>query len=98
MPDKLRILMAGGGTGGHVIPLLAVAEELRTRGHEPYFVGTERGAEARLVPAAGFPIEWIRIGGLQGVSFTRRASAVTSLLSRFIALLSRDREGAGFVR
>lgn len=81
MPDKLRILMAGGGTGGHVIPLLAVAEELRARGHEPYFVGTERGAEARLVPAAGFPIQWIRIGGLQGVSFTRRASAFQSLLT-----------------
>jgi UDP-N-acetylglucosamine:LPS N-acetylglucosamine transferase len=93
MSQTLRILMAGGGTGGHVIPLLAVAEELRARGHEPYFVGTERGAEVRLVP-----------GGLQGVSFARRASAVTSLLSRFIALpgfialLSRDREGAGFVR
>ncbi|WP_219341226.1 glycosyltransferase, partial [Nevskia soli] len=65
MSQTLRILMAGGGTGGHVIPLLAVAEELRTRGHEPYFVGTERGAEARLVPPAGFELQYIRVGGLQ---------------------------------
>ncbi len=49
--------MAGGGTGGHVIPLLAVARELRRRGHRPFFVGTARGIEARLVPAEGFPIE-----------------------------------------
>ena len=57
-------LMAGGGTGGHVIPLVAVARELRRRGHQPVFAGTRRGIEARLVPAEGFPIEWIETGGL----------------------------------
>ena len=46
-------LMAGGGTGGHVIPGLAVAQELRARGHSVSFVGTEFGMEAKLVPAAG---------------------------------------------
>jgi UDP-N-acetylglucosamine--N-acetylmuramyl-(pentapeptide) pyrophosphoryl-undecaprenol N-acetylglucosamine transferase len=60
-------LMAGGGTGGHVIPLVAVARELRRRGHLPFFVGTRRGLEARLVPAESFPIEWIEIGGLKRV-------------------------------
>ena len=60
-------LMAGGGTGGHVIPSLAVARELRSRGHEAVFIGTRRGMEARLVPAAGFPIEYIEIGGLKSV-------------------------------
>ena len=59
--------MAGGGTGGHVIPALAVARELRTRGHEVFFVGTERGLEARLVPAAGFDLQKIEIGGLNRV-------------------------------
>src|SRR5215471_14833672 len=59
--------MAGGGTGGHVIPLLAVARELRSRAHEPYFIGTDRGLEARLVPAEGFPLELIEIGGLKRV-------------------------------
>ena len=58
--------MAGGGTGGHVIPGIAVARELSARGHQPVFVGTARGMETKLVPAAGFPLELIDIGSLQG--------------------------------
>ena len=58
-------LMAGGGTGGHVIPGIAVARELSARGHTPVFVGTARGLETKLVPAAGFPLELIDIGSLQ---------------------------------
>jgi len=65
--NSMRFLMAGGGTGGHVIPALAVASELKARGHEPYFVGTRTGLEARLVPAAGFPLEFVKIGGLKRV-------------------------------
>ncbi|HWR50405.1 MAG TPA: undecaprenyldiphospho-muramoylpentapeptide beta-N-acetylglucosaminyltransferase [Bryobacteraceae bacterium] len=61
-------MMAGGGTGGHVIPLLAVARELVRRGHEVRFVGTREGLEARLVPAGGFEIEYVRIGGMNRVS------------------------------
>ncbi|MDX2267290.1 MAG: undecaprenyldiphospho-muramoylpentapeptide beta-N-acetylglucosaminyltransferase [Bryobacter sp.] len=61
------ILMAGGGTGGHVMPLLAVAEELRRRGHRPHFIGTQRGFEAKLVPARGFALDFIEISGFQGV-------------------------------
>lgn len=68
--------MAGGGTGGHVVPALAVARELRTRGHDVRFIGTERGLESKLVPAAGFPIEWIEIGGLKRVGLRR---TITSL-------------------
>ena len=60
-------MMAGGGTGGHVIPAIAVARELRTRGHNVYFVGTEQGIEAKLVPAAGFELRRIQIGGLNRV-------------------------------
>ena len=63
--------MAGGGTGGHVLPLLAVAEELRRRGREVVFVGTRRGIEARLAPAKEFAIEYIEIGGLKGVGLQR---------------------------
>jgi UDP-N-acetylglucosamine--N-acetylmuramyl-(pentapeptide) pyrophosphoryl-undecaprenol N-acetylglucosamine transferase len=69
---KLTVAMAGGGTGGHVIPALAVAEELRRRGHEPFFIGTRRGYEGRLVPKAGFPIEWIAVGGFNRVSWGQR--------------------------
>ena len=74
-------IMAGGGTGGHVIPGIAVARELAARGHKPVFIGTRDGMEARLVPAAGFPIEWIEIGGLKGLSLVRRAKTVVELPS-----------------
>jgi UDP-N-acetylglucosamine--N-acetylmuramyl-(pentapeptide) pyrophosphoryl-undecaprenol N-acetylglucosamine transferase len=79
MTSATAFLMAGGGTGGHVIPLLAVARELRRRGHEPFFVGTTRGLEAKLVPAENFPIEWIEIGGLKGVSGARRLRTLWQL-------------------
>ncbi|MCS7315797.1 MAG: undecaprenyldiphospho-muramoylpentapeptide beta-N-acetylglucosaminyltransferase [Bryobacterales bacterium] len=65
-------VMAAGGTGGHVMPALAVARELRRSGHEAVFIGTLRGLEARLVPTAGFRIEWIRMGGWQRVGLARR--------------------------
>jgi UDP-N-acetylglucosamine--N-acetylmuramyl-(pentapeptide) pyrophosphoryl-undecaprenol N-acetylglucosamine transferase len=67
----ITFVMAGGGTGGHVIPAIAVARELAARGHTPVFVGTRAGFEAKLVPAAGFEIEWIEIGGLNQVGFRR---------------------------
>lgn len=66
-PDKrLRILIMAGGTGGHVFPGLAVAAELRARGHEVIWLGTGRGLENRLVPAAGMTLERISISGLRG--------------------------------
>ncbi len=57
-----RILIAGGGTGGHIIPALAIADELKVRhGAELLFVGTARGLESRLVPQAGYRLELIRV-------------------------------------
>jgi UDP-N-acetylglucosamine--N-acetylmuramyl-(pentapeptide) pyrophosphoryl-undecaprenol N-acetylglucosamine transferase len=74
--DSRLFVMAGGGTGGHVIPAIAVARELVRAGQKVLFVGTERGVEARLVPAAGFRLEKIRVGGLKNLGFsTRFASA-----------------------
>src|SRR5258708_29287743 len=64
-----NFLMAGGGTGGHVIPGLAVARELCARGHHVSFVGTEHGIEGKLVPAAGFELQKIQIGGLNPLGF-----------------------------
>jgi len=67
-----RLLIAGGGTGGHVFPAVAVAREWLRRGNEEergvVIVGTERGLEARLVPQAGLPLETIRVAGLKGIS------------------------------
>jgi UDP-N-acetylglucosamine--N-acetylmuramyl-(pentapeptide) pyrophosphoryl-undecaprenol N-acetylglucosamine transferase len=71
--------MAGGGTGGHVMPLLAVARELRARGHQSVFFGTARGLEAKLVPAAGFPLEWLDIGGWNRVSPAQRLQTLFQL-------------------
>ena len=60
------VLIMAGGTGGHVFPALAVAAVLRARACRVVWLGTERGIEARLVPAAGITVEWVRVTGLRG--------------------------------
>lgn len=83
----MRIILAGGGTGGHVIPALAIAEELRKRGHKAAFVGTARGIETRLVPQAGFPLYLVNIGALNRVSLATRLRTLVHLpLSIFTAI------------
>src|ERR1017187_9270717 len=70
---NLRVLIAGGGTGGHIIPALAVAHELVERhAAEVLFVGTARGMEIRLVPEAGFNLRLIDVGPLKNVSLLTR--------------------------
>ncbi len=59
------VLIMAGGTGGHVYPALAVAESLRARSQDVVWLGTHRGIEARVVPAAGIDIEWIAIRGIR---------------------------------
>ena len=84
-------MIAGGGTGGHVIPALAIGRELRdAAGAEVRFVGTERGLETRLIPEAGFPLEMIHVGQLKNVSLRTRLKTLTDLprgLLRCVSLL-----------
>lgn len=77
---QLRVLIAGGGTGGHIIPALAVARELVARhAAEVLFVGTPRGLESRLVPEAGFQLHLIQVGPLKNVSLWTRLRTLTDL-------------------
>lgn len=59
------VMILAGGTGGHVFPALAVAERLRAQGVPVVWLGTRRGLEARVVPAADLPIEWLNVHGLR---------------------------------
>jgi UDP-N-acetylglucosamine--N-acetylmuramyl-(pentapeptide) pyrophosphoryl-undecaprenol N-acetylglucosamine transferase len=62
----MKVIIAGGGTGGHLFPGIAVAEELVARGHEVRFVGTARGIEAKVCPRDGWALDLIDVGGLKG--------------------------------
>ena len=76
----MRVIVAGGGTGGHVIPALAVGRELQLRYNaDLLFVGTARGMENRLVPAAGFRLQLIQVGALNRVSVATRLKTLVDL-------------------
>lgn len=76
----MRVIIAGGGTGGHVIPAIAIARELQSRYRaELLFVGTIRGIETRLVPSAGFRLELINVGALNRVSLGTRVKTLFDL-------------------
>ncbi len=77
----MKLLVAGGGTGGHVFPAMAVAREWLERGteREVLIVGTARGMEAKLVPAAGLPLDTLRVRGLKGIGGKRLASNLAML-------------------
>jgi UDP-N-acetylglucosamine--N-acetylmuramyl-(pentapeptide) pyrophosphoryl-undecaprenol N-acetylglucosamine transferase len=76
------ILIMAGGTGGHVFPALALARLLRAASHEVVWLGTQRGLEARVVPAENIAIEWLSMSGLRG------KGVATLLLAPFKLLLS----------
>lgn len=76
----MRVLIVGGGTGGHIMPALAIAGALQQKYQaELLFVGTPRGLESRLVPQAGYKLELIRIGQFNNVSFATRLRTLFDL-------------------
>ena len=76
----MRVILAGGGTGGHVIPALAIAQQLKSSYNaELLFIGTPRGMENRLVPAAGFQLRLVQVGALKNVSLMTRLRTVFDL-------------------
>ena len=76
----MRVILAGGGTGGHVIPALAIAQQLKKDyAAEVLFIGTPRGMENRLVPAAGFELRLVQVGALNRVSLATRLRTLFDL-------------------
>lgn len=83
-----RVLIAAGGTGGHVFPALAVAQELQRRGWHAEWVGSDRGLEARVIPDTGIGLHILRFTGLRG----KGAGAWISLPFRLAGALGDARE------
>ena len=81
----MRVLIAAGGTGGHIYPGIAVAQEIKRRdgNSQVRFVGTARGLEGRLVPQAGFDLTLIDSSGLKNVSLVARARGLATLPKSF---------------
>ena len=92
-----RVLIMAGGTGGHVFPALAVARHLREQGVAVTWLGTRRGLESRVVPAAEFPIEYISVTGLRGKGLAGWLLAPLRLslaLTQSIGVCRRHQPGA----
>src|SRR5918993_4337756 len=82
----MKVLIAAGGTGGHIYPGIAVANEIRRRDEssEVLFVGTARGLETRIVPENGFQLSLINSVGLKNVGFVGKVKGLSVLPKSFL--------------
>ena len=90
----MKVLIAAGGTGGHIYPGIAVAQEIMRRdaNSKVHFVGTARGLETRLVPQAGFELSLIESAGLKNVSLGARVKGLAILPKSFVSVRKLMRE------
>jgi UDP-N-acetylglucosamine--N-acetylmuramyl-(pentapeptide) pyrophosphoryl-undecaprenol N-acetylglucosamine transferase len=86
------VMIMAGGTGGHVFPGLAVAQALRARDCAVVWLGTQRGIEARVVPANGIEIEWITIAGVRGRGIAAYVSAPFRVIAAVVQALAALRK------
>jgi UDP-N-acetylglucosamine--N-acetylmuramyl-(pentapeptide) pyrophosphoryl-undecaprenol N-acetylglucosamine transferase len=88
--SAMTVIIAGGGTGGHIYPGIAIAQEFKRRRSDTQvtFVGTARGLEAKIVPREGFDLELIEVAKLKRVSFSSRIRALLLLPRSFLAARS----------
>src|SRR5438876_3053823 len=79
----MKVIIAGGGTGGHLFPGIAVAREIQRRhaGSKILFVGAEQGIEARIVPKEGFELRTLPVGGIKGVGVARQVRNLMGMVS-----------------
>jgi UDP-N-acetylglucosamine--N-acetylmuramyl-(pentapeptide) pyrophosphoryl-undecaprenol N-acetylglucosamine transferase len=93
--DHMKLIITGGGTGGHVYPGLAVARELKERGgHTVLFVGAKRGLETKLAPEAGIEFKALNVTGLKGKGIIQTVSSLFNLmtaLAQSIVIIKKSR-------
>ena len=85
--NKRPVMIMAGGTGGHVFPALAVATELSARGIAVCWLGTQRGLESRVVPAAGYPLETMHVSGIRGKGLLHLLLAPFMLMTALLQAL-----------
>ncbi len=81
----MRLVIAGGGTGGHLFPGIAVAEEFlaRNEANEVLFIGTRNGIEARVLPGLGYPLEFISVTGMRRKSLIEQVKGIVMLMKSY---------------